>query len=189
MGWEARRKGVNVLLGPCIGPAGRVVQGGRNWESFSVDPYLSGSLTYETVSGVQGAGVTTTTKVRWAFHACFRCPRSLLLMSSSAYSTSLVTSRRRTACQPARVSTPTRCQSTWTTRRCTNTTFGKSYESSLIRIPSNMDQQAVLRCCTSRHRISHVLIQQTQQFLWLPKQQDPQWSPEGRARIPGKTES
>jgi beta-glucosidase len=32
MGGEFRTKGVNVLLGPVVGPAGRVVLGGRNWE-------------------------------------------------------------------------------------------------------------------------------------------------------------
>lgn len=32
MGLEARTKGVNILLGPVVGPVGRVVQGGRNWE-------------------------------------------------------------------------------------------------------------------------------------------------------------
>lgn len=32
MGREARIKGVNVLLGPFVGPIGRVVRGGRSWE-------------------------------------------------------------------------------------------------------------------------------------------------------------
>ncbi|KAH6855713.1 glycoside hydrolase superfamily [Chaetomium sp. MPI-CAGE-AT-0009] len=62
MGGEAKLKGVNVLLGPFIGPIGRVVEGGRNWEGFSVDPYLTGQLVYETVTGTQGAGVITSTK-------------------------------------------------------------------------------------------------------------------------------
>jgi hypothetical protein len=31
-GLEARLKGVNVLLGPCVGPLGRMPAGGRNWE-------------------------------------------------------------------------------------------------------------------------------------------------------------
>ncbi|KAM0510251.1 hypothetical protein ACHAPB_000599 [Verticillium nonalfalfae] len=62
MGGEFRKKGVNVLLGPSVGPVGRVVRGGRNWESFSVDPYLAGALTGETIRGVQGVGVITSTK-------------------------------------------------------------------------------------------------------------------------------
>lgn len=36
IGGEARIKGVNILLGPVVGPAGRVVQGGRNWEGKSI---------------------------------------------------------------------------------------------------------------------------------------------------------
>lgn len=31
-GLEARLKGINVLLGPCVGPLGRMPAGGRNWE-------------------------------------------------------------------------------------------------------------------------------------------------------------
>ncbi|KAK3995018.1 hypothetical protein QBC44DRAFT_366896 [Cladorrhinum sp. PSN332] len=62
MGREFRTKGVNVLLGPVVGPAGRVVLGGRNWEGFSSDPYLAGVLVKETVQAVQGVGVITSTK-------------------------------------------------------------------------------------------------------------------------------
>ncbi|KAJ5129345.1 beta-glucosidase M [Penicillium bovifimosum] len=62
MGKEFYKKGVNVLLGPVVGPAGRVVQGGRNWEGISTDPYLSGALVYETVQGTQDAGVGVCTK-------------------------------------------------------------------------------------------------------------------------------
>lgn len=81
MGGEFKTKGVNVLLGPVVGPAGRVVLNGRNWEGkiwslepyvnnlltqtgFSSDPYLSGALVHETVSAVQAVGVITSTKVR-----------------------------------------------------------------------------------------------------------------------------
>lgn len=62
MGGEYKTKGVNVALGPVVGPVGRVVTGGRNWEGFSVDPYLCGVLASETVSGIQSAGVITSTK-------------------------------------------------------------------------------------------------------------------------------
>ncbi|KAH7121520.1 glycoside hydrolase family 3 protein [Dactylonectria macrodidyma] len=62
MGGEFKRKGVNMLLGPVVGPLGRVVEGGRNWEGYSVDPYLGGALVHETVVGVQGVGVITSTK-------------------------------------------------------------------------------------------------------------------------------
>lgn len=63
MGGEFKTKGVNVLLGPVVGPAWRIVRGGRNWEGFSVDPWLSGVLVAQTVSGIQGQGVITSTKV------------------------------------------------------------------------------------------------------------------------------
>ncbi|KAJ0418586.1 glycoside hydrolase superfamily [Aspergillus carlsbadensis] len=59
---EFKRKGAAVMLGPSIGPLGRVVTGGRNWEGYSVDPYLSGILVHETVLGTQEAGVIATTK-------------------------------------------------------------------------------------------------------------------------------
>lgn len=36
MGGEFRTKGVNVLLGPVVGPMGRVVLSGRNWEGRSL---------------------------------------------------------------------------------------------------------------------------------------------------------
>ncbi|PHH81329.1 hypothetical protein CDD82_1030 [Ophiocordyceps australis] len=62
MGGEFRKKGVNVLLGPVVGPAWRVVRGGRNWEGFSVDPLLSGALAAESVSGIQSQGVQTSIK-------------------------------------------------------------------------------------------------------------------------------
>jgi beta-glucosidase len=65
MGTEFHKKGVNVLLGPVVAPLGRVVEGGRNWEGFSNDPYLSGALVYETVDGLQSAGVGACTKVRF----------------------------------------------------------------------------------------------------------------------------
>ncbi|KAG6313411.1 hypothetical protein E4U22_000995 [Claviceps purpurea] len=64
MGGEFRRKGVNVFLGPVVGPAGRTVRGGRNWEGFSTDPYLSGCLAARTIEGVQSEGVQTSLKIQ-----------------------------------------------------------------------------------------------------------------------------
>ena len=34
MGGEFRKKGVQVALGPVIGPLGRTTTGGRNWEGW-----------------------------------------------------------------------------------------------------------------------------------------------------------
>ncbi|PHH64927.1 hypothetical protein CDD81_3784 [Ophiocordyceps australis] len=62
MGREFRAKGINLVLGPNAGPLGRTPLGGRNWEGFSVDPYLSGQLIAETVRGLQDAGVMANLK-------------------------------------------------------------------------------------------------------------------------------
>lgn len=62
MAMEFRKKGVNVLLGPVVGPMGRIVSSGRNWEGFGPDPYQSGQLVGTTVTGMQSTGVITSTK-------------------------------------------------------------------------------------------------------------------------------
>ncbi|KAI0010234.1 glycoside hydrolase family 3 protein [Xylariaceae sp. FL0662B] len=62
MGKEFKAKGVNVLLGPNAGALGRTPLGGRNWEGFSVDPYLSGVLNAESIIGHQDAGVIANIK-------------------------------------------------------------------------------------------------------------------------------
>jgi beta-glucosidase len=62
MGKEHHAKGVDVQLGPAIGPLGRHAKGGRNWEGFSPDPVLSGVAVAETVRGIQDAGVIACTK-------------------------------------------------------------------------------------------------------------------------------
>ncbi|KAH7196454.1 glycoside hydrolase superfamily [Fusarium flagelliforme] len=61
-GKEAKGKGVNVILGPAIGPLGRAPAGGRNWEGFGPDPYLQGIAGAETIRGIQDAGVMATIK-------------------------------------------------------------------------------------------------------------------------------
>ncbi|KAI1801911.1 glycoside hydrolase family 3 protein [Daldinia bambusicola] len=62
MGEENKIKGVDVLLGPVAGPIGRTPTGGRNWEGFSPDPYLTGVAMAETVKGIQDAGVVACAK-------------------------------------------------------------------------------------------------------------------------------
>ena len=59
-GNEARRKGVHVLLGPAMGPLGKMPAGGRNWEGFGADPYLQGVAAAETIKGIQDEGVIAT---------------------------------------------------------------------------------------------------------------------------------
>ena len=63
MGAEAKGLGVHVQLGPVAGPLGKNPDGGRNWEGFSVDPYLSGVAMEETIRGMQDSGVQACAKV------------------------------------------------------------------------------------------------------------------------------
>ncbi|KAF2153567.1 glycoside hydrolase family 3 protein [Myriangium duriaei CBS 260.36] len=53
LGKEFKAKGINVLLGPVVGGLGRIAKAGRNYESFSSDPYLSGELVGPSISGMQ----------------------------------------------------------------------------------------------------------------------------------------
>ncbi|KAL1884173.1 hypothetical protein VTK73DRAFT_6842 [Phialemonium thermophilum] len=62
MGEEFRGKGIDVQLGPVAGPLGRVPAGGRNWEGFAADPYLTGVAIAETVEGIQSRGVIACAK-------------------------------------------------------------------------------------------------------------------------------
>ncbi|PLB49355.1 hypothetical protein P170DRAFT_456004 [Aspergillus steynii IBT 23096] len=62
LGQEARGKGINVLLGPSMGPLGMMPAGGRNWESFGSDPVLQGVAAAETIRGIQSNGVMATAK-------------------------------------------------------------------------------------------------------------------------------
>ncbi|KAI9735181.1 MAG: hypothetical protein M1834_001771 [Cirrosporium novae-zelandiae] len=56
MGTEFKEKGSHVVLGPVAGPLGRNALGGRNWEGFSPDPYLTGKLFALTTEGIQDVG-------------------------------------------------------------------------------------------------------------------------------------
>ncbi|MFR0352370.1 beta-glucosidase family protein [Streptomyces sediminimaris] len=58
---EARRKGVHVLLAPTVN-LHRSPLGGRHFEAYSEDPYLTGVIGAAYVSGVQAGGVGTTVK-------------------------------------------------------------------------------------------------------------------------------
>ncbi|KAF2770508.1 hypothetical protein EJ03DRAFT_360520 [Teratosphaeria nubilosa] len=62
MGAEFKGKGAHVALGPVAGPLGRSGLGGRNWEGFSPDPYLTGKLFADTIEGMQSAGVQACAK-------------------------------------------------------------------------------------------------------------------------------
>ncbi|MEU9254260.1 glycoside hydrolase family 3 C-terminal domain-containing protein [Streptomyces sp. NPDC048270] len=58
---EARRKGVHVLLAPTVN-LHRSPLGGRHFECYSEDPYLTGAVGAGYVNGVQDGGVGTTVK-------------------------------------------------------------------------------------------------------------------------------
>ncbi|MBB4979668.1 MULTISPECIES: beta-glucosidase family protein [Streptomyces] len=58
---EARRKGVHVLLAPTVN-LHRTPLGGRHFEAYSEDPYLTGAIGTGYVRGVQDGGVGTTVK-------------------------------------------------------------------------------------------------------------------------------
>lgn len=62
MGAEAKRKGVNVILGPSVGALGKMPAGGRNFEGFGSDPVLQGVAAAQTVRGIQDEGVMATIK-------------------------------------------------------------------------------------------------------------------------------
>src|SRR5690606_6021195 len=58
---EARRKGVDIVLGPTIN-LHRSPLGGRHFEAFSEDPWLTGRLATAYVRGLQDHGVAATPK-------------------------------------------------------------------------------------------------------------------------------
>ncbi|MFD6306721.1 glycoside hydrolase family 3 protein, partial [Streptomyces sp. NPDC060223] len=58
---EARRKSVHVLLAPTVN-LHRSPLGGRHFEAYSEDPYLTGRIGSGYVNGVQSGGVATTVK-------------------------------------------------------------------------------------------------------------------------------
>jgi beta-glucosidase len=79
LGTEFKEKGAHVILGPVAGPLGRSGYGGRNWEGFSPDPYLTGELfqevrysasymslaaliTAQTIEGLQETGLQACAK-------------------------------------------------------------------------------------------------------------------------------
>ncbi len=64
-GWalarETKAKKRNTILAPCVN-INRVPHGGRNFESFGEDPFLTSRIAVSFVKGVQSEGVAATTK-------------------------------------------------------------------------------------------------------------------------------
>jgi len=61
VGGETRERGGAVILGPCVN-IHRFPLGGRNFESYSEDPYLSSRIAVAFIRGVQRQGVGTSVK-------------------------------------------------------------------------------------------------------------------------------
>ena len=61
LAFECRRKGVDVLLAPTVN-LHRTPYGGRHFECFSEDPYLTGAIGAAFVRGLQEEGVAATVK-------------------------------------------------------------------------------------------------------------------------------
>ncbi|KAF5849059.1 hypothetical protein GGP41_006003 [Bipolaris sorokiniana] len=59
---DFRERGAHVALGPSIGPLGRSPFEGCNWEGFSPDAFLSGTLVEDTIKGMQSTGVQACVK-------------------------------------------------------------------------------------------------------------------------------
>lgn len=58
---ETKAHGRDVILGPCVNIA-RIPMGGRNFESFGEDPYLTSRITVSYIKGVQSQNVGATVK-------------------------------------------------------------------------------------------------------------------------------
>lgn len=58
---EVKAKGRQVILGPCVNIA-RIPMGGRNFESFGEDPFLTSRIAVDYIKGVQKENVVATVK-------------------------------------------------------------------------------------------------------------------------------
>jgi beta-glucosidase len=61
LGAEAKAKGQNILLGPMVNIV-RVPEGGRNFETFGEDPYLTSQMAAAEIRGIQSQDVIAEVK-------------------------------------------------------------------------------------------------------------------------------
>jgi beta-glucosidase len=61
LGAETKAKGQNILLGPMVNIV-RVPEGGRNFETFGEDPYLTAQICTAEIRGIQSQGVMAEVK-------------------------------------------------------------------------------------------------------------------------------
>ena len=112
MGAEFKGKGANVALGPMMN-MGRIAQGGRNWEGFGADPYLTGESAYETILGMQESGAQACAK-----HYINKCAPFSLQLSVAPMLMSGTASRSTGAHRSRRTSTTARSTRSTCTRSC-----------------------------------------------------------------------
>ena len=60
-GNEFRVRGIHIMLGPCMNMM-RTPLGGRMWEAYGEDPFLSGATATEVIKGIQENGVIAVAK-------------------------------------------------------------------------------------------------------------------------------
>jgi beta-glucosidase len=141
MGREFQKKGVQVALGPVVGPIGRIATGGmenhfirivaahtdnamilgRNWEGFTADPYIDGILGAQSIRGLQESVIASVKHFVanvssygiWGFTA--RTHADTTVRRNKKPTATLSLRVRRKAVLP-----------TWTIKQCTNYTYGPS---------------------------------------------------------------
>ena len=141
MGREFQKKGVQVALGPVVGPIGRIATGGmeayfiqivaaptdnatflgRNWEGFTADPYIDGILGAQSIRGLQESVIASvkhfvanvSLHAMWRFTALTHA--DMAVRRNKKQIAILLLKVKRKAVLP-----------TWTTKQCTNYTCGPS---------------------------------------------------------------
>lgn len=141
MGREFQKKGVQVALGPVVGPIGRIATGGmkayliqivaaptnnatflgRNWEGFTADPYIDGILGAQSIRGLQESVIASVKHFVanvslhgiWRFTALTHA--DMVVRRNKKPIVTLSPRVKRKAVLP-----------TWTTKQCTNYTYGPS---------------------------------------------------------------
>ena len=190
-GQEARLKGINVLLGPCVGPLGRMPAGGRNWEGFGTDPYLQGVAAAQTIKGIQQEGVIA---VSLPFDSAYRDRAGVIEAILGFYnesitdsqfrlsSTSLATNRNISG-KASNGVCRMQCLPTWM--------IGKRHTPSELQHCLLLNQNssrtlwlAFCRQCKSRSSKRHVQLSNAQQLLFLWQFETPKRHSEGRTWLP-----
>lgn len=81
MGGEFRKKGVQVALGPVVGPLGRTTTGGRNWEGKCRD--VEGVEIW--IANILKVPPTIHTSVVYSLHQLFRERKNKVSSQVSRY--------------------------------------------------------------------------------------------------------